>query len=155
MLKLAFAIVLIGLPGCKSDGKLEPKVDNLGRATGPVDTKQPMGMDMKRPAAGEEPRDAEEVVITGTILETIDASRYTYVRLQVEGGEEIWTALPQIKLTVGQSIEVIQSLVMKDFESKTLGRVFPSVVFGVMKGQSPGPTMGDMGGGMGGMGGGM
>ena len=42
-------------------------------------------------------------------------------------------------IKVGQPVEVVQSLVMKNFESKTLKRTFPSIVFGVLHGQEGTP----------------
>ncbi len=151
------AAVFLSMIGCKSEGKVDPKVENLGRAAGPVEPRPPSAMGMDRRAAPEDM--GEQVVISGKVLETIDASRYTYVRLQGKDAKEIWAAIPQIKLEIGREVEVLQSLVMKDFESKTLGRVFPSVVFGVLMGPSPhaagGPLWGRGGarGGRGGMGG--
>ena len=74
-------------------------------------------------------------VITGQVLETIDASRYTYIHIQTSK-EAVWTAVPQVKMARGETASVIQSLVMKDFHSKTLDRVFPTVVFGVLAQQT-------------------
>ena len=142
----ALSAVAVLFAGCKSEGAVDTKVENLGRASGPVENREPLAAagamppGMMPPGA---PSGGEQVVITGKVLETIDASRYTYIRIQRDSGEEIWTAVPQIQLEVGAPVEVVQSIVMKDFESKTLNRVFPSVVFGVLRGQEM-PPMGTM-----------
>ena len=143
MRKRLFVLLVIApmFVGCKGEGAVDTKVETLGRASGPVDN----GLaDMDAPGAMP-PRAAtggEKVVITGKVLETIDASRYTYIRILSDSGEEVWSAVPQIKLKEGEPVELVQSLVMKDFESKTLNRVFPSVVFGVLRGQEVPTQMG-------------
>ena len=138
---LFITLALIMVTGCKGEEKIDPTMDKLGRATGPVAKTTPPKNHPPMPAAdqaadhGPQPEKAM-IVHTGEVLETIDASRYTYVRLQNRSGEELWAAIPQAKLGIGAPVEIVQSLVMKDFESKTLKRTFPSVIFGVLKEQS-------------------
>ncbi len=128
---------------CKGEETLAPSVEHLGRATGPVAqspqtppaaTPPAMPPVHDRPGmmppdnAGTEPA----VRIKGEALETIDVTRYTYIRLRNEAGAEVWAAVPKTSLEEGEPVEIIQSLVMKDFESKTLNRTFPSIIFGVL-----------------------
>jgi hypothetical protein len=68
------------------------------------------------------------------VAEVLDVPHYTYLRLATAEGKELWAAIPSSAVKVGQSVEVIQSLVMNDFHSKTLDRTFPSIVFGVLPG---------------------
>ncbi len=127
MLRLIGSVLLVAaFVSCKGEDKLDSKTAQLGRG---AENEKPQKM-IETPSSGE-----DSVIISGIVAETIDASRYTYIKVQTESGEEIWAAVPQIKLPEGQHVEIIQSLVMKDFESKTLNRVFSSVVFGVIKGQ--------------------
>jgi len=62
------------------------------------------------------------------VLETIDASDYTYLR--VEGnGKEIWLAVDRTDLKVGDNFSFSNALVMKNFKSKELNRVFDEILF--------------------------
>ena len=65
---------------------------------------------------------------TGTVIETIDASGYTYVQVAVNG-EDIWLAGPKTTLTKGDSVNVDTSSPMNNFHSKTLNRDFPIIYF--------------------------
>ena len=71
--------------------------------------------------------------ITGKVMETMDAGGYTYALLG-----DVWVAVPQTKLKKGEVVTVIQSMVMPNFESKTLGRKFDKIVFAVMAPSGPG-----------------
>lgn len=140
-----FAVLLVS--GCKGEESMDPALENLGRASGPVENKMgvapgpmqqmpgdrpmmpPQGMDMP-------PGEGSGKVHKGEVLETMDATRYTYVKLKTESGEELWSAIPQAKVAVGQKVEVVESIVMKDFASPTLKRTFPTIVFGTLKGDA-------------------
>ena len=82
-------------------------------------------------AAVTSPAGAEE--LRGTVLETIDAGTYTYLRLKTAGGEK-WAAVPQTKIKKGASAAVVDSVDMLDFESPTLKRKFPHIAFGTLQG---------------------
>jgi len=69
------------------------------------------------------------VVVTGTVLESIDASGYTYMRLKTPDGE-IWAAIPKTKVEKGQEVTVVNAAHMDGFESRTLNRKFDRIVFG-------------------------
>lgn len=73
--------------------------------------------------------------VTGKVLERLDAAPYTYLRLQV-GGQELWAAVPQTALQVGQDATLVNPMEMGNFESKTLKRTFPSIVFANLKGEA-------------------
>jgi hypothetical protein len=79
-----------------------------------------------KPAAAAEPVDPG--AISGTVLETMDASTYTYVRLD-RVGSEIWVAGPQAKVAVGTKLDKLQGQLMTDFYSKTLDRTFSQIYF--------------------------
>lgn len=72
----------------------------------------------------------------GRILERLDASPYTYLRLQV-GSQELWAAVPENTMQVGQDVTLVNPLEMANFESKTLKRTFPTVYFASLAGDAP------------------
>ncbi len=69
-----------------------------------------------------------EAMLTGTVLETIDASNYTYVRVKT-AKEEIWAAASQFKVQVGDKVMIPADMPMKDFNSPSLKRTFPTIYF--------------------------
>lgn len=66
--------------------------------------------------------------LAGKVVETMDSGGYTYVNIE-QDGKSIWAALPITKITVGQEISVQPGFVMNNFQSKTLDRTFPTIVF--------------------------
>jgi hypothetical protein len=90
--------------------------------------------------------------IKGKVLETMDSGGYTYINMEVAGGN-VWVAVPQAKVEKGKEITCNPGMVMNGFQSKTLNRTFDTIVFssGVAgdKGANAhgGMAMGGMGGG--------
>jgi len=74
-------------------------------------------------------------VISGVILETKDVDSYTYIRLKTKDGET-WAAVTRTPLKVGATVSIGDAMVMQNFESKTLKKTFPSIVFGSLAGSS-------------------
>jgi len=66
--------------------------------------------------------------VTGKVLETMDASGYTYLNVQTEAGDR-WVAVNQTKVEVGEEVTFIDGMVMQNFLSKTLDRTFPEIIF--------------------------
>lgn len=64
----------------------------------------------------------------GTVLETMDADRYTYVRVDL-GDEEIWAAAPHFEVAEGDQIVVPPGVPMQDFHSKSMDRTFEVIYF--------------------------
>jgi hypothetical protein len=90
----------------------------------------------------------------GTVLETLDAASYTYVRFSTSAGE-VWAAVPKAQLEIGSQVVIANPQEMANFESKTLGRTFETIYFGTIKAPTT-PAMtggsnshGSMPGGMG------
>lgn len=72
---------------------------------------------------------AEEAdVFSGKVAETMDAGEYTYARV-VRGKASTWFAVPHMPLKTGQDVSFRPGLVMKGFQSKTLKRTFPRIIF--------------------------
>jgi hypothetical protein len=72
-------------------------------------------------------------VMTGVILEVKDVDSYTYIRLKTKDGET-WAAVSTAPLKVGATVTLGNTMVMKNFESKSLKKTFPSIVFGTLAG---------------------
>lgn len=74
-------------------------------------------------------------VITGTVLEVQDVDAYSYLRLQTKDGET-WAAVGRAALKKGATVTIEDAMVMKDFESKSLKKTFPTIVFGSLAGSA-------------------
>ena len=72
-------------------------------------------------------------VLSGEVLETMDAGGYTYLRVNTPSGPE-WAAVGQAKVKKGARVSVVPSVAMDAFESRTLGRKFDRIVFGTLEG---------------------
>ncbi len=66
--------------------------------------------------------------ITGTIVKTMNSAGYTYVQLNQPEGN-IWLAIPETELKKGDIASFQPGMEMKDFESKSMNRVFKSIIF--------------------------
>ncbi|MEK7865967.1 MAG: nucleotide-binding protein [Planctomycetota bacterium] len=80
--------------------------------------------------------------VQGTILETMDSGGYTYMRLKTAEGE-VWAAVKQTVVKVGDSVVVTNANMMRAFQSKTLDRTFDEILFGSL-GEASGEV--DLGG---------
>lgn len=67
-------------------------------------------------------------VLSGTVVETMNAGGYTYVCLE-KRGKKMWVAVPEMKVTVGQKIGFQPGMEMINFTSKTLNRTFERIIF--------------------------
>ncbi len=72
----------------------------------------------------------------GTIVETMDAASYTYLKINT-ATQQVWVAIPATTVKVGEEVTYLQGMVMADFHSKTLDKTFESIIF------SPGLEDGD------------
>jgi hypothetical protein len=75
--------------------------------------------------------DAETNALKGTVLERLDADRYSYLRLSTASGE-MWAAVLQADVKNGDAVSVLNPMPMNGFESKTLKRKFDKLVFGTL-----------------------
>lgn len=94
----------------------------------------------------------QRVTPGGKVLETHDASIYTYVLLDNGAGNKIWAAVPKTQLKIGEEITLQGGSVMNDFNSKTLNRTFKSIIFATAvirgSGDKTGQTRGGAPGGI-------
>ncbi len=77
---------------------------------------------------GAQAKQEEQGVLSGKVVETMNSSGYTYVRLE-NAGKKTWVAVPETKVKVGQTLSFQPGMEMKNFESKTLKRTFDSIIF--------------------------
>ena len=66
--------------------------------------------------------------VTGKVLESMDASGYTYINVATDSGEK-WIAVNQSVIEVGEEITFMDGMVMQNFFSKSLDRTFPEIIF--------------------------
>ena len=66
--------------------------------------------------------------VSGIVIETMDASNYTYVHVDA-GNRSIWAAAPQFPVKVGDRVSVPTASPMQNYRSDSLGRSFPLVYF--------------------------
>ena len=134
---LCACALTITLTACGSD---TPETTTT-TPTAPVETTMPQAMP-QGPASMQ-----PESIISGTIVETQDAGGYTYMLLDKDG-EQQWVAIPQSTVSVGDEVGAVFSMIMTNFESKTLGRTFDEITFasGLVQGGSPSTKSGAEGG---------
>lgn len=131
---LAVACAAAG-PGCRSEGAgIDPGIEKLGRATGPVERRP---RDEPGAGGGGERAAGAAAVHEGEVVERIHVPNYTYLRLRGASGAEEWAAVPKAEIGIGARVRVVESLVMERFRSPTLDRVFDAIVFGVLEGAGP------------------
>jgi hypothetical protein len=72
-------------------------------------------------------------VISGEVMEVKDVDLYTYLRLKTKDGET-WVAVSTAPVKKGATVTIENTMVMNNFESKTLKKTFPTIVFGSLGG---------------------
>ena len=69
-----------------------------------------------------------EGIYYGTILEIKDAMGYKYLKVNEEG-KELWVAIANAPVTVGDKIGYDKKTMMRDFKSKSLDQTFNEIFF--------------------------
>lgn len=80
---------------------------------------------------GQTPATKAGDVLTGTVLEQLPAGQYVYLRLKTATGE-VWAAVNQTPVKVGEQVTIPSPMLMKKFESTALQRTFDEVYFGAL-----------------------
>jgi hypothetical protein len=120
-----------------------PARPSQSAAVAPLPREVPSPSQRLAPPAGEPIPAAPAAVpshagtLTGSVVETFNAAGYTYIRLNTGRGEE-WVAVRQAVVSKGQRVTVAPQMVAHDFESKTLGRRFDTILFGSLAMSSSG-----------------
>ena len=124
---LTGAALAVALTACGNNNKDQ-------QAAAPASTTEAQTVVEAAPATPAAP--ANPGAIKGKVLETMDASGYTY--LHIDDGSEagVWAAIPKAQLEVGEEVTLQGGSVMNNFSSKTLDRTFESIIFasGVIRG---------------------
>ena len=81
-------------------------------------------MSAKPPAKG---------AVSGEVLEVKDVEIYTYLRLKTKDGET-WAAVSTAAVKKGAMVTIENPMVMSNFESKSLKKTFPTIIFGTLGG---------------------
>src|ERR1700690_1816867 len=76
------------------------------------------------PAGG----DSGQTAVTGAVAETMNSGGYTYVMVR-DGTNEVWAAVYETQLKVGDTVTIPQGMVMRKFHSPSLDRDFESIRF--------------------------
>lgn len=86
--------------------------------------------------AGENPAPVPPAaaVVKGKVLEVQDVESYTYLRLKTTTGET-WAAIAKAPVKKGADVTVENAMVMHNFESKSLKKTFPTIIFGSLAGE--------------------
>lgn len=71
---------------------------------------------------------SDEPILTGKVVETMDAANYTYLNVEKDG-KAAWSAVPSTQVNVGDEVEVQPGTPMGQFTSKLLGRTFDAIYF--------------------------
>lgn len=128
--------------GCSSAKEQEPEKVPLSQA--------PMSATAGGEAAPMAQQAPQAGVLSGPVLEKLDAPPYSYIKVKTSQGET-WAAVPATKVAKGATVRVYNPMLMNDFESKTLKRTFKEVYFGTLtpdgsdanvNGAGPAPPMG-------------
>ncbi|MEI8029508.1 MAG: nucleotide-binding protein [Comamonadaceae bacterium] len=92
------------------------------------------------------PAAASAATVSGEVLEVKDVEIYTYIRLKTKDGET-WAAVSKAPIAKGAKVTIENVTVMNNFESKSLKKTFPTILFGnlggtgkIMTGASAGPA---------------
>jgi hypothetical protein len=71
---------------------------------------------------------ASQYANTGKVLETMDASIYTYMQVTSDKGP-VWLAASKTTVAKGNTISYPDGAVMTNFNSKSLNRTFDKIIF--------------------------
>jgi hypothetical protein len=71
---------------------------------------------------------ADGKTVTGTVIETMNSSGYTYILVDAEGAKN-WVAIPETTVKAGSRISYYEGMIMPTFTSKTLNKSFENIVF--------------------------
>ena len=120
--RLLTVVVLVAIAACKKSElpqRPAPSLPSPAAAPAPV------------AAAGDAAGGPQ--ALRGKVLEKIDVSQYSYLKLATASGET-WAAVQRADTKVGDEVGVGNAFPMRSFESKELNRKFDVVYFGTLAG---------------------
>jgi len=126
VISTAALLMLVSGAGC--DSNEQTSAPETEKAPVTIDSSTAPGQQPTQAPVAHAPSAPAGQAIQGKIIETMDAAGYTYVNVETSGGSQ-WVAMPETKVEVGQEVTLGSGMEMQNFESKTLGRTFESVIF--------------------------
>ena len=113
---VAALLAVASLTACSADPGVDP-------AASPATAAQAAAP----PAAA----DPNAETFSGAVTETMNSGGYTYMKLRggQDGKEDIWVAVDEFAVKVGERLSVLLEMRMDNFHSTTLNRDFPAIYF--------------------------
>ncbi len=99
----------------------------VGCAAQPTAEEEAVGQDAATVSAHQAAAGGPQVV-SGAVLESMDAAGYTYARVDL-GDSEVWVASNRYEVEVGDRVSFPLETPMKGFHSEALDRDFPLIYF--------------------------
>lgn len=90
------------------------------------------------------PARAEGIDIRGSVVEILDTSSYTYVRVKTRYSRELWVAVPRTAVQLGEAVILPHAVEMRNFYSPRFDRVFDVLYMAPMlrvSGSNPEPDL--------------
>lgn len=132
---LLLPIVALALAGCNNKPTTEAPQKQV--ASQPEPAKMPPG----HPAVGTESGGADPHAgmkaqampagagIKAKVTQVLSAPGKTFLEVTDEKGQKMWLAMPEVKVSVGNTVEYPKSPSLPSFHSKTLNRDFENISF--------------------------
>ncbi|HEV7765166.1 MAG TPA: hypothetical protein VGQ76_09210 [Thermoanaerobaculia bacterium] len=135
------ALLLCALPflaacAAKSEGKSQAAAADTTVAAVEPSTALPPNHPPIGTSGGNDTAMAPSEPVSGTVLETLEAGSFTYVRFKTATGER-WAAIGRTELARGTTITIAPNMVADRFASQPLGRTFDNLIFGALKDAAP------------------
>jgi len=124
----AVAVVTLAIVACK-------KPEAPPRPTSAPSASAPAAPTAAAPAGAQ----GAPQVLRGKIVEKLEVSQYSYLKLATASGDA-WAAVQKTDKKVGEEVGVANAFPMQNFESKELNRKFDVVYFGSVAGQGGEPA---------------
>ncbi len=70
-------------------------------------------------------------VLAGTVIKRVDAAPYSYLRVETDGGTEVWAAVPIGSVVgKGEKVSIRHGAALRNFRANRLEATLDLVVFG-------------------------
>lgn len=133
---LLLSIATLTLAGCNNKPTIE--APQKQSATQPAPGQMPPGHPAVTPEAGggADPHAGMKTQtmpagagIKAKVTQVLSAPGKTFLEVSDEKGQKIWLAMPEVKVSVGSTVEYPKSPSLPSFHSKTLNRDFENISF--------------------------
>ncbi len=139
LLLTSFATALLLFTGCNDEPKQEASApataetaeQNVPMTSGSIYGVDSAALSQTAPETAHAPQAAPQQSVgahNATVIETVDAAGYTYVKVD-ENGQQYWIAGPKTTVQAGDVISYVEQMWMHDFQSKALNKTFDRLMF--------------------------